>query len=224
MYDIVFLSYDEMYADENYSALKRRYPRASRVHGVKGIFEAHLAAARQATTDMFYIVDADALVVPDFNFDTELSSYDYRAVHVWHSRNPINNLEYGYGGVKLFPRDLLVNFTGSPIDFTTTVSSKFKVVPKVSNITRFNTDPFSAWRSGFRECAKLSASIIKNEIQDETKARLDVWMTIGEENEFGDFAIMGAKEGYEFGSRYKNEPDMLRLINDFEWLERRFTS
>jgi phosphoribosylpyrophosphate synthetase len=30
----------------------------------------------------------------------------------------------------------------------------------VSNITAFNTDPYSTWKSAFRECVKLSSKII----------------------------------------------------------------
>jgi hypothetical protein len=224
LFDIIFLSYDEEYADDNYFKLTKRFPRAKHVQGVKGIFEAHKAAAKLAKTDMFYVVDADAEIVPSFNFNYGPHSLDRLAVHVWHSRNPINDLEYGYGGVKLFPTNLLLNYEGSPIDFTTSVSKDFKVMPEVSNVTRFNTDPFSAWRSGFRECAKLASKIIPNQDNTETEQRLAIWCSVGEDREFGDFAIMGATEGAEFGKAHKDQPELLGLINDFSWLEKRFNS
>ena len=222
--DIVFISYDEEYADRNYAKIKERFPRAIRTHGVKGICEAHKAAAKLATTDMIYIVDADALIAPTFNFDYYPTQYDRKSVHVWHSQNPVNDLIYGYGGVKLFPRHLLLDYTGSPIDFTTSVSKHFKVIPEVSNITCFNTDPFSAWRSGFRECTKLASKIITNHDNKETEERLAIWCTVGADREFGDFAIMGANEGMAFGTAHKDQPDMLGLINDYAWLEQKFNS
>jgi hypothetical protein len=224
VFDIVFISYDEEYADTNYRTLQNRFPRALRTHGVKGIFEAHKAAAKLVNTDMFYVVDADAEILPNFEFNYQPHSLDRQSVHVWHSRNPVNDLEYGYGGVKLFPTKILLDYAGSPVDFTTNVSKSFKVMEKVSNITKFNTDPFSAWRSGFRECAKLASKIIPNQDNSETEHRLSVWCTNGEDREFGDFAIMGAKEGAEFGRAQKDQPDMLGLINDFSWLEKRFSS
>ena len=46
MYDIVFISYEEPNADDVYAELKERYPMAKRVHGVKGIHQAHIAAAK----------------------------------------------------------------------------------------------------------------------------------------------------------------------------------
>jgi hypothetical protein len=165
VFDIVFLSYDESYADINYNKLKDRFPRAKRIHNVKGIYEAHKAAAGLAKSDMFYVVDADAEIVPTFDFSHQPHSSARLSVHVWHSHNPVNDLEYGYGGIKLFPKELLLAYNGSPVDFTTSVSKSFKVVPEVSNITRFNTDPFSAWRSGFRECVKLSSKLIHKTIQ-----------------------------------------------------------
>ena len=227
IFDIIFLSYDEEYADANYERLRSRFPRAKRLHNIKGIFEAHKEAAKLAeydNSDMFYVVDADAEIVSTFDFNYQPHSLDRQSVHVWHSHNPVNDLEYGYGGIKLFPTNLLIKYEGSPIDFTTTVSKSFKVIEEVSNITKFNTDPFSAWRSGFRECVKLAAKIIQNQDNTETEERLAIWCSKGEDREFGDFAIMGAKEGAEFGKAHKDHPEMLKLINDFGWLEQRFSS
>ena len=222
--DIVFISYDEDSADAHYAALKHRFPRALRSHGVKGIYEAHKAAAELASTKLFYVVDADAIIEPTFDFSYYPNGYDINSVHVWYSRNLVNDLIYGYGGIKLFPRQLLLDYEGSPVDFTTSVSKHFKVMPTVSNITQFNTDPFSAWRSGFRECTKLASKLIPNYDNTETEERLAVWCTKGSDKEFGEFAIMGANEGMAFGKAYKDQPDMLGLINDYNWLEKLFSS
>lgn len=222
--DMVFLSYDESYADANYEELKKRFPRLKRVAGVKGIYQAHKVAADQVGTELFYAIDADAKVLPDFDFSYYPNFYDAQSVHVWKSRNPINDLVYGYGGIKLFPTDKLRKYTGSPVDFTTSVSDSFKVMDEVSNITHFNTDPFSTWRSAFRECAKLAAGLIKNQNQEETVHRLNVWCTVGADREFGEFALMGANEGREYGMECINHSEMLGMINDYKWLEERFSS
>ena len=68
MYDIVFISYNELQADENYKNLKDKFPYAKRVHGVKGIHQAHIEAAKLSVTEMFWAVDADAIIVEDFDF------------------------------------------------------------------------------------------------------------------------------------------------------------
>lgn len=224
LYDIVFIGYDEEYADRNFSKLKERFSRAMQVHNIKGILNAHKAAAKLANSEMFYVVDADAEIVPAFDFSYQPSALERETVHVWHSHNPVNDLEYGYGGIKLFPTKLLMEYNGSPIDFTTSVSKEFKVLPEVSNITNFNTDPYSAWRSGFRECVKLASKLIPNQVNDETEHRLNIWCTKGASQNFGEFVIMGANEGREYGTAHKDQPELLGLINDFKWLELKFSA
>jgi hypothetical protein len=91
MYDIVFISYQEINADENWNLLKQRFPFARRTHGVTGIHQAHIAAARKCFTDMVWIVDGDAKIVDTFNFDYKPTDTDY--VYVWRSQNPVNDLE-----------------------------------------------------------------------------------------------------------------------------------
>ena len=219
MYDIVFISYQEPNADENYEALKKKFPMAKRVHGVKGIHQAHIAAAKKCFTKMFWVVDADALIVDNFNFDYEVDKYNLETVHVWRSQNPINDLVYGYGGIKLFPRKLTINMDISKTDMTTSISSKFKAVNEISNITAFNTDPFNTWKSAFRECAKLSSKIIDRQKNEETEQRLETWCTVGSDRRYGNYAIAGANAGRKFG--LSDNVD-LKLINDFDWLKEQF--
>jgi hypothetical protein len=198
-YDIVMITYDEVHAEENYSALKERFPRAKRVHGVKGIHQAHIEAAKICTTEMIWIVDGDAQISDDFNFDYISPADEKEYVKVWRSKNPINDLEYGYGGIKLFPRTLTLNMDTSKPDMTTSISRHFKPIKVVSNITAFNTDPFSTWRSAFRECCKLSSKVIDRQKNEETENRLHVWQTVGKDRPYGEWAIKGAEAGTLIG-------------------------
>jgi hypothetical protein len=221
--DIVFISNGETNADKNYNILKTKFNRAKRINGVKGIHNAHIEAARIAESDMVYIVDADAIVQDTFNFDYPVSFYNRETVHVWKSINPVNNLVYGYGGIKLFPQALLLNYTGNSIDFTTSVSKEFKIMNEISNITEFNTDEFSAWKSGFRECAKLASKIILNQEDRETEDRLNIWCNVCNDVPYSAETLRGANEGKIYGLLNANMPDKLRHINDFEWLKARST-
>jgi|TARA_A100001037_G_C15104121_1_gene615498 hypothetical protein len=218
MYDAVFISYNEPDADERYKRLLERYPNTKRVHGVKGIHQAHIEAAKKCYTKMFWVIDGDADLLPEFNLDHKVSEYDLDCVHVWRSRNPINDLVYGYGGVKLLPRRLTMNVDVSSTDMTTSISDRFKAMPFVSNVTSFNTDEFSTWKSAFRECAKLSSKVIDRQEEGETNERLKVWTTRAH-GRFCEFAIRGARAGMEFGLSSGSD---LRLINDFDWLQERF--
>ena len=219
-YDIIFLSYNEAFADEHYQLLLEKAPNAKRIHGVKGIYEAHIAAAQIAETSMFYIVDADAHLLPEYTFSFMPKQEDEHKVYVWRSKNPINDLIYGYGGVKLFPTKELLESSYSGIDFTTSITKDFNVVSVISNITKFNTDPFNTWKSAFRECVKLSSNLIDNDAA--TKARLEVWCNKGADREYGNFAISGAQFGKEFGELNKDNKEELSKINNYEWLYDQF--
>ena len=224
-YDIVFISYQEPNADENFENLKTRFPDRviHRVHGVKGIHQAHIEAAKVCDTPMFYIVDGDAVVVDDFNFDWQVPAWQYNHVHVWRSKNPVNGLVYGYGGIKLFPRLETLNMDTSKPDMTTSISDKFVAMPKVSNITAFNTDPFNAWKSAFRECAKLSSKVIDRQKSKETNERLRTWcIHMIPDTPFGEDALQGAKAGTAYGTRNKGNVEALKNINDFDWLKEKF--
>ena len=222
LYDVIFLSYREENADKNYQRLLDKVPYAKRVHGVQGIFNAHKAAAEIADTEMFYVVDADAEIVDDFNFDFYAEPWDSETVHTWCSQNPINDLVYGYGGVKLFPTQLLRDASHWNIDFTTSVSSSFKLMNQISNKTDFATDPFNAWKSAFRECVKLSTNIIDRSISDENKERLHIWCTVGEDRWHGRYSMLGAQQGKKYGEENIDNQENLNLINDFNWLRKKF--
>jgi len=217
MYDIVFISYNEPDADENFASLKERFPRAKRVDGVKGIHQAHISAAKKSFTRMFWVVDGDAVILNDFNFDYKVPDDELDVVHVWRSINPINNLSYGYGGVKLLPKQLTINMDTSTTDMTMSISNKFKAMDTVSSITAFNTDEFSTWRSAFRECCKLA--VINNE---ESLARLYFWCKLNQHAPFGGYAYMGAIQGREYGEKNASDKEALSKINDFIWLKDRW--
>ena len=226
MYDIVFISYKEPNAEENFSNLYERFntvtlfgDRVKRVKDVKGIHNAHVAAANKVSTSYFYIVDGDAVIVDDFKFDYTTDDEDF--VHVYRSINPINDLVYGYGGVKLFPTNLTKNMDTTTTDMTTSISKNFKIINEVANITAFNTDPFNTWKSAFRECAKLSSKTIRRQKNEETESRLKTWTTVGHDRPFGDYAMAGATAGMEFGLSRRSD---IRLINDFDWLKEQFNA
>ena len=214
MFDIFFISYQEPNADSNFAILQDRFPIAQRVHGVKGIHQAHKEAAKKALTKMFWVVDGDAIVEEDFNFDYEVPQKDMNAVHVWKSRNPVNNLVYGYGGVKLLPRDLTLNMSIGTTDMTTSISDRFRPMEQISNVSAFNTTSFNTWKSAFRECVKLSSKVIDRQEDAETEARLDAWCKSDDP-----MAVDGAIAGRKYGTENKNNKEAISKINDFAWIE-----
>jgi hypothetical protein len=216
LYDIVFISYHEEFADSNFKKLKYNLPHRNiyRINGIVGIHNAHIEAAKLSTTNMFWVVDADAEIINDFEFNYQVPFYNQNMVHVWRSQNPITNLEYGYGGVKLFPKKLTIDMKTDTMDMTMNISDKFKVMDTVSNITAFNTDDYSTWRSSFRECCKLAVTN-----NPESLARLTVWCTLNENAKYGFYAYLGALSGKQYGQKNASNPEALSKINDFIWLK-----
>jgi hypothetical protein len=220
MFDIIFISYDEPNADENFKRLKARFPHARRVHGVKGIANAHFEAAKLANTSMFYVVDGDAEVLDSFDFSYKPPEWDRQYVHIWNARNPIGTT-YGYGGVKLFSKKLFKTVTNQ-LDFSTTLASGIKLMDEVACMTRFNSDNSRAFRGAFREGAKLQMIIRSNkpEIErTEAAVRLARWLDPRDDCEFREYISGGALAGVQEAN---SRPDDLLFINDHDLIMSRF--
>jgi len=219
--DIIFISYDEPNAEENWQTLKERFPYAKRVHGIEGIPNAHKAAAKLATTTPFYTVDGDTVVLDSFDFSFKPDKWERDFVHLWYAENPLTGLSYGWGGIKLWPKRFLLDAHAYDLDFTTSVvdTGMLKIHEDVASISMFNASPFEAWKAAFRECVKLSLHDT-----DENKERLDSWVNATRCVSYSDYAILGARAGEAYGRGNKNDQEALNHINDFEWLREHFNS
>ncbi len=222
-YDVFFISFDESGFERNLRFVKQKRPDVTHISGIKGIFKSHLEAAKLSTTDFFWVVDADATVLDSFDFDYIVPEWDFDVVHIWKSLNLINKLEYGHGGVKLIPKHLLLNADETTaVDITTSIGANIKIMDDISNINNFATNPLVAWRTAFRECAKLASGIIPRGNQDETNYRLDTWCNKGGNRPLGEYVKGGASAGQWFGKTYKDNKEMLSKINDYNWLAAEF--
>lgn len=214
MYDVFFLSYDEPYAEQYWSVLKEQHPSARRCNGVPGIQAAHAKCAQMSRTRHFFVVDADNQVTSPDVFDFRVPDWDADYVHLWYARNPVNGLEYGWGGIKLFPKMLFRHLSEQRLDMTT--SFPLKVIPEVASITHFDTTPFETWRSAFREAVKLTAKT-----DEDSADRLKAWREVGR-GPHGHWSIRGAEDGHQYASEHIRDDSALKKINDYAWLKSRF--
>jgi hypothetical protein len=219
MYDTFFVSYDEPDADENWRIFSGRWPHARRVHGITGISNAHRRCAELSYTRMFWTVDADTVIDQSFLLDFAVPIWDRQYVHLWYSRNPVNGLEYGYGAVKLWPRQRVLDFKDAWLDFTTTVGM-IKIMPEVVATTRFNVDAYSAWKSGFRETVKLCRASSNGD--EESAARLRVWLNVMMDVPYAEDTVLGARSAYDYYKENRNDAQALLMINDFKQLQRHY--
>jgi hypothetical protein len=222
-YDIVFIHNDELGAEENYNRIKERFPRAKELSGITGIHNAHIQAAKMCSTDYFWVVDGDAVIHDDFNFVyNSVHFYEQQTVRVFRAINPVNKLVYGHGAVKLLPRLATLRMSKGNVDMTTSISKLYEPINIVSNIHKFNTDAFSAWRTAFRECVKLSSKVIDRQQSSDSLERLYVWCSVGTEEQYGRETIRGALMGKVYGEANRNDSEKLAKINDYEWLSNEY--
>lgn len=156
MLDVFFITHGEENADENWQNLQKICPRARRLDNVGNLYQTHRACARQSSTEHFFVVDADAWVYDSFDFGFDVGDPGNK-VFIWRAVNPVNDLVYGYGGIKLFPKKPFLENHVWNTDLSTTIGSSVVIMEEISCETRFNATPKSSWIGAFRECAKLSS-------------------------------------------------------------------
>ena len=173
MLDVFFITMGEEGSDANWHRLLEFVPNAKKIENVKGIYNVHRECAKQSTTKNFWVVDADAWIVDNFSFEWQPDANtkhwgtpEDECVIVFSSLNPVNGLTYGYGAVKLFPRQPFLDEKSWQIDMSSSIAKVVLSKDIISCETRFNSTPESAWIGAFRECAKLaSLSMVKTRIR-----------------------------------------------------------
>ena len=217
MIPVYFLYTDEDNLNENWDRLESKTSNAVAVASVGSIFESHKHIASLCEGDRFYVVDADSWIVDSFDFNKTVELTP-KSVAVFRSKNPINGLIYGHGGIKLFSKDCFSAERLDRPDMTTTLADSYIKLNILATEHRFNYNPFSTWRTAFREAVKLSAGINKNNNDQESQERLTMWCEAGLETQYGYFAIQGARQGLEWAS---SDYDAMK-VNDFKWLKHKF--
>jgi hypothetical protein len=218
--DVIFISYDEPNAEKHWQMVKEKCPRAKRVDKVKGITEAHHAAANLSDTEWFFGLFAKHEPHKDFNYNWQPDRLKAPCHYIFNGINEVNNLVYGHAGVVLLEKNLVLQTLEPGLDFT--LSAKHDVVPIISTINRFAYTPVMAWRTAFRECIKLKYDVdTTGDI--EQKYRLKVWCTEGEHVN-AEWCIKGANDAVEYMDSIKSDMQGMKKSYDFDWLMNFFTN
>lgn len=230
-FDIVFISYDEPNADENYANLLEKCPWAKRSHGVYGSDAAHKAAAKLAETDRFVTIDADNIVWDDFfNIELDMNKVDTFDVVSWAGKNVVNGLVYGNGGIKMWPKVVVEQMrthevASSPqaqVDFCWDIH--YRQMNNVYSWVHNNASPYQAYRAGFREGVKMSLDggvtvnpdRLKKIVHDKNYQRLLVWCSVGADITNGLWAMYGTRLGCYLTNMKREEFDFVN-VRDFKW-------
>jgi len=213
--DIVYISNGEPDAERWYKHLTdcidptRRV--VHRVANVNGRSAAYKAAADLSKTPWFFAVFAKIEVDPGFDWDWQPDMLQEPKHYIFHSKNPVNGLEYGHMGVIAYNKRLVLETDEHGLDFT--LSKPHAVVPVLSATAHYNTTPELTWRTAFREVIKLKDDVEKTG-SVESNHRLKVWLTQAE-GTHAEWSIRGAEDAVEYYKLVNG--DYTELLRSFEW-------
>lgn len=227
--DCFYLSYDEPQKELYWSLINNVVPWCKRVDGVKGFDAAHKQCAMQSDTHYLITIDGDNQVDPRF-FNLELTVPDQFSdcVLSWNSVNAINGLTYGNGGLKIWPKQFLLDMRSheAATDDTHAVDfcwdDKYIQLNNTYSTTHPNGSKLHAFRAGFREGCKMTldggkkiaqAEQLTSKLYSKNIERLQIWGSIGQDVEHGIWAILGTR----VGMRYTNiECKDIKLVRDYD--------
>lgn len=215
--DIIFLSYDEPCAEDNWKILKQKFPRAKRVNGIKGRTAAYHAAANMSETPYFFAVFPTIELDETFDFSFQPDRMKDRCHYIFHAKNPVNGLVYGHRAVILYHKFLCLLTTNPYLDFT--LSQAHTVVPQLCGISHFNQTPEISWRVAFREVLKLCD--MKPTV--ESKHRLKKWCELGK-GQYADYVQKGALDAVNYYEENIGNKDALLYSYELDWLKEKFNA
>ena len=213
--DIVYISNGEPTAELMYDHLMDitkddKSLVVKRVEGVKGRAAAYKAAAEASDTDWAFNVFAKLEMDPDFDWHWQPDRLQEPKHYIFHAKNPVNGLVYGHQACIAYNKKLVLETNEWGLDFT--LSREHEVIPVLSGVARYNSDPFTTWRTAFREALKLLANPT-----EENQARLKAWFS-GNEGEYGDMSIQGTTDAYNYFTSVNGDHERLLLSFEWKWL------
>lgn len=231
--DVVFISYDEPNKEDNWNKLINLIPQAKRIDSVKGFDRAHKKAASIAKTDFLVIIDGDnQLKSPSLKIPKDKLNPTW--VLSFSSTNSVNALEYGNGGLKCWPKELLLATQTheaaqgprevSDFCFTT----PYYQMPAAPTWTMINKTPSQAFRAGYREGVKMclkdgmplspeQSMSLEQALYADNLFRLKCWCELGRDVEHGHWAMLGARLG---ALHQLQTPSTVELIHNYDYLKK----
>jgi len=219
--DIVFIGNGETNAKQNWTVLENRIinlepNKLHRIEGVNGRAAAYHAAARASTTPWFFAVFAKLEVNADFDWAWQPDRMQQPKHYIFHARNPVNDLVYGHQAMIAYNRQLVLANDGTGgLDFT--LDDAHEVVPMLSGTAYYNTSPWVAWRTAFREVLKLRHSLpdVENEY------RLNQWLNFDNTDSHvvnESWSRWGAEDAVEYYESVAGDFAALKKSYEWSWL------
>ncbi len=215
--DIVFISNGEHGAEHHWNILQGALTnhmapnQLHRVNGVNGRVAAYQAAAAQSATPWFFAVFAKLQVNQDFEWSWQPDRMQQVKHYIFHAYNPVNHLVYGHQAMIAYNVKLVMANQGQGLDFT--LDDPHEVVPMISGTAYYDNDPWTCWRTAFRECIKLRHSLpdVENEY------RLAEWLSKGD-GANGEWSMRGARDAVRYYDEVAGDFDEIKKSYEWAWL------
>lgn len=221
MYDIFFISYKEMNAEENWLRLKMIHSESKRLHGIRGIDIAHITCNQLATTDFFWTVDGDNWLTKPLIYENNIEA----DLLLFQTVDALFPNEYtSLGSVKLWRKDSFINKDMRYGDFSLNATSSRKVCDECYSKSSYNASPFDCWKTSFRHCVKLMSVILQTTRTSENiNIYLNRWKkTLNSKEANSEWAYRGFKDAENYVANCNDNMNELNKINDYNWLEQQF--
>jgi hypothetical protein len=207
-YDIFFISYRESNAEQNWERVKSIHPNAQRVHGVKGISEAHMMCNQLSKTNQFWTIDGDNWLLQKLP-KSVIGGFD---LVYFNSIDPIDGQIGSVGGIKLWTKNSIINQDMSKGDFCKFATKNSIVIQKTLSEHRYNATPFESWCHSFRHMVKCFSGIIP---LDRLQQNIDI---IEKHKTLDRWSYRGYLDAKKYIESCSGDFNKINLINDYDWL------
>jgi hypothetical protein len=147
----------------------------------------------------------------DFDWSWQPDRMQQPKHYIFHARNPVNDLVYGHQAMIAYNKRLVMENIGTGLDFT--LDQAHEVVPIISGTAYYDNDPWTCWRTAFRECIKLRHSLP----DVDSEYRLDKWLSEGY-GVNGHWSMRGAQDAVRYYEEVKGEFNEIKKSYEWAWL------
>jgi hypothetical protein len=149
-----------------------------------------------------------------FPWDWQPDYFQEPKHYIFNAKNCLNGLEYGHMAMIAYNKKLVLDTANAGIDFT--LSQPHQSVPILSGNAIFNQDPWTTWRTAFREVVKLCHFNSCSPTVENTH-RLKVWSTRAE-GAYAEWCLLGAQDAIKYYELVNGDYDKLCLTYEWDWL------
>lgn len=220
--DVVFVSNGEVGAEDRYLRLAEHAKKYGNtvhwINGVDGRENALYQAALVSKTKWWWCIPAKLWVDDGFDLGWHPNPWIEPTHWITHAVNPLNGLVYGHQAAVCYYRQHIIDTyekNSWGLDFT--MSAPHDIHPVVSGVAQYNSDPWTTWRTAFRETIKLKLQSSQKSADLESVANLNIWLNVAHGLN-KEWSLLGANDAIDYYQSVCGNVEALKKSFYWEWL------